>query len=87
MQPQVARELGVEGGHQNVALAAEDGMVVDAGQHLDVIADALDVRGPDEHRRDDTDAVHLELGLEGVDLTSEGVAPHGDVDEPEAALV
>ena len=85
MEPGVVAELGMEGRHQDGALAAEDRAAVDRGQHLDVVADRLDDRRPDEHgvhgRRRPT-AGHLQVGLEGVDLAPEGIAPHGDVDAP-----
>src|SRR5947199_10852089 len=70
-----------------MALAAKHGMVVDERQDFDSVADTLDVRRPDEHRGHPTDAVDVEVGLEGVDLTPEGVTAHGEVDHTEAVLV
>src|SRR5581483_7602184 len=87
MQTQVAGELGMEGGGQDVSLAAQDWVVVDAGQDLDVVADALDVGSANEHGRDASHAVDFEVGLEGVDLASERIAAHFDVEDREAALV
>src|SRR5581483_4441166 len=87
VQPQIAGKLWVKGGCHHVTLTTQDRVVVDPCQHLDVVADPLDVRSPNEHRRDEPHAVHLELGFEGVDLATERIAAHSDVDGAEAALV
>jgi len=70
-------------------LASDLGMVigVDAGDnHVAVtVADPLDPRRPDEHgtHRLAAHPSDVEVGLEGVDLTTEGVAPHRDVEAVE----
>ena len=51
MKAQVVGELGVEGGGQDGALAAEHGVAVDGDQHLAVVAAPLDHRRPEEDRR------------------------------------
>ena len=67
-------------------LVVSDRVVVDAGEHLDAGPDPLDPRCADE------DPVHLahpddiEVGLEGVDLPAEGVAPHRHVEAAEQRL-
>ena len=71
MEPGVGAQLRVERRHEHGALAAEDGVAVDGGEHLDVGADALDVGRPDEDGVDVLDVVadrHVEVGLEGVHL-------------------
>ena len=49
MEPGIVAQLGVEGRDEHGALAAEDGVAVDLGQHFDVGPGALDERRPDEH--------------------------------------
>src|SRR5690348_4113464 len=69
-------DLRVERGHEHRALAAHDGTAVDIGQHLDIGADPLDDRCTYENGVDGTavDAPDVEVGLEAVNLTAEGVA-------------
>ena len=50
MHARVVGELGVEGDHDDLALARGDRMAVDVGEHLDVRAGVLDPRRADEHR-------------------------------------
>ena len=56
---------------------------------LDAVADALHPRRADEHgpHRVADDALELQVGLEGVDLTTEGVAAHRHVDRTEVLRV
>src|SRR4051794_4562840 len=49
MKSEVARDLGMERGDEDGTLPAQDGPVVDGGEHLDALAGPLDDRGPDEH--------------------------------------
>ena len=51
MEPGVVAQLGMERGHEHRALAAQDGVAVDLGEHLDVGAGALDERRTDEDGR------------------------------------
>src|SRR5439155_1599846 len=89
MEPQVTGELRVKRCHHDRARPAQHRVAVDLRQHLDVVADPLDVRRTDEdrgvgatgHPRD------VEVDLERVDLAPEGVAAHGQLDGAEAALV
>ena len=50
-------------------------------QNLYAIIDALHPRCPDEHRMywAASDAIKIDIGLEGLNLTTEGVASYGDI--------
>ena len=52
MDPQVARQLGVERGGDDGALAHEHRAVLVAHEHLDAVADGLHDGSPDEHARE-----------------------------------
>ena len=89
MEPKVVGELRMEGCDRDRALAAEDRVTVDAGEHLDVGPDPLHEWSADE---DGAERVSIEIGnreisLEGVDLATECVAAYRDVDDAEAALI
>jgi len=60
-------------------------MLVDASQHLDAIPMLLHPRGTDEDGAHGParHTVELDLGLEGADLTTEGVAARLHVEDPE----
>ncbi len=78
----------MERGHRDRSLAAQDGRAVDRGQHLHVVADPLDRRGPDEHGVEGViEAVDVDVGLETVDLGAVGVAQHPHVERGEHVLV
>src|SRR6188472_3271660 len=82
VEAEVVGELRVEGRHGHVALATEDRVAVDRGEHVDTATGALDERRPDEDRAEGIvplELIQREVGLEGVDLAAEGVAAHGDV--------
>lgn len=88
MEPRIAGELRMESGDEHGALPAQDGMSVDTGEHLDVWPDLFDEWRPDEHGVERCiESLDVEIRLEGVDLPTEGVASHGDVDDAEAALI
>jgi len=60
----------------------------DTGQHLDVRPDLLHPRCTDEDRvHGGVQPEHVDVLLEGVHLTPEGVAPHRDVEPSEGLLV
>ena len=84
MKPEVVCEFGVEGGADDGALAYGDGPAVDGRERLDVRADLRDGRRADEDgRKGLVEARHVEVSLERVALTAEGVAVDGDVQEVE----
>ena len=84
----VRRQLGMEGGRHDAALADEHGVILVPGQHLDGRADGLHPRGPDEHAVERlVEALDVEIGLEAVELAAVAVALDGDVEGTEAALV
>ncbi|MCO5556195.1 hypothetical protein L7F22_009739 [Adiantum nelumboides] len=102
VHPPVPGQLGVERRGEHRALPDRDrppccltrvdtvaGDIRDRGEHLDVTAGLLDPRRPDEHRvhRVAGETGELQVGLEGVDLPAEGVAPHDDVEPAELVLV
>jgi pimeloyl-ACP methyl ester carboxylesterase len=77
----VAGDLGVERRRQHAALTNGDGMSGRAGQHLDVGANALDPRRPDDHRVDGiVEPDEVEIVFERVDLPTESIAPHRHID-------
>ena len=61
----------------------------DGTQNLYAIIDALHPRCPDEHRmyRAASDAIKIDIGLEGLHLTTEGVASYGDIQCTEGLLI
>jgi len=88
-------ELGVERRGGQRPLADRDdptgGGVVPrrhSGQHLDAGPGLLDPRRPDEDRVEGgVEPDDVEVGLEGVDLATERVAAHGDVQPADGLLV
>ena len=93
MQARVTHELRVERSDEDRALTADDRHRVSSrggngGEDLDAGPGPFDQRGPDEDSVEwvvDTDDV--EIGLERIDLATEGVAPDANVDGGEPALV
>src|SRR5687768_12082495 len=86
VEPPIVRQLRVEGRRRDRALAHEHRAALVVGQHLDGRTGPLDPRSADEHgveRLVEPDDV--EIGLEGVDLATVGVAAHRDVEDAEAA--
>ena len=89
MEAVVVRHLRVEGGAEQVSLLdGDDPAVRDRGEHRHALPDRFDRGRPDEHRvhRGLTELGDVEVGLEGVELVAEGVAPHGDVEAAEGLL-
>src|SRR5262249_43083435 len=88
VQTGVVGQLRMERRDEETALAGQDWMAVDLGEHLDVGPDLLDPRRADEDgAQRPALAGKLEVGLERSDRATEGVAPHRDVDEAEMVAV
>src|SRR6266536_5997492 len=98
--PRVPRQLGVERRGQHGALTNRDDptgggfttrdlrVIADSGEHLDLGGGGLDPRRPDENGVDFVLYSHeVQVLLEGVDLPTEGVAPHDHVETAELVLV
>ncbi len=88
----VATHLGVERRRHQVALPNGDDSTGglprrDRRKDLDLRAGLLDPRRTDEHRVHGIgETVELDVTLERVDLTTEGIAPHRDVESAERLL-
>src|SRR5438552_15928697 len=91
VESEVARDLRVERGDEDRALAAQHRAAVDGGQDLDAVAGPLDHRGPDEDGVDGIggvgDAGDGQVGLEAFELAAETIAADGDVDGPERPVI
>src|SRR5215831_3185767 len=88
VQTGVVGQLRMEGRDEETALAGQDWMAVDLGEHLDVGPDLLDPgRADEDGAQRPALAGKLEIGLERGDLAPEGVAAHRDVDEAEVVAV
>jgi hypothetical protein len=90
MDTQIVAQFRVERGDDDSALpASHRPIAVNGGEHLDLSPDPLDDWRADEHGVDigPRYAVHGEIGLEGVVLPTEGIAPNVDIDGCEAALI
>ena len=76
VQARVAAQLGMEGNAEQAALAGRDGVSVDGREQLDARPVLADPRRPDEHRaqRSLAEPGHVEIRLEGMDLTPERIA-------------
>ena len=76
-------------GHDIALAHGHDAAVVQLRQDIDVVADALDDRRPDEDGVDRTVAEHghCELRLEAFELSPEGVALDRDVEQREDGRV
>src|SRR5207249_11383541 len=86
----IVRELGMEGGDQDMSLAGHHAfpVVVDEGRHA--WAEAADPRGPDEDHLDGPrplPKIGGSLGLEALLLAPVGVALGRDVDEAQRELL
>src|SRR5207245_2567681 len=80
----VPQGLRMERGRKHVPLAdRHDPAVVEAGEHVNVGADVIDDRGPDEDTVDRLVAEDRDgqIGLERVELAAEGVALDAHVEE------
>ena len=88
MQPAIIAQLGVEGRDEHPSRSAQHGPAVDLGEDLDALTDGLDDGRPDEHGMEGpaSEAGDVEVGLEGLPLAAEGVAPHDEVDGAEALV-
>src|SRR6187551_1283537 len=90
VEARLPRELGMERRREHVPLAhRDDAAVIETRQDVDVGAGRLDDRGADEDGMDRRRAedIDLEVGLEGVELTAEGIALHADVEQREDRLL
>ncbi len=94
MDATIAGDLGVERGREDRALphghdVVGGGAFRHPGQDVHTGPDPLDPRRADEHRADRiaVDAGEVEVGLERVHLTSEGVAPHRHVEPVEVLRI
>jgi hypothetical protein len=86
----IIAEFRVERCDDNIALpAGHRWSTVDGGEHLDTFTDPLDDRSPDEHRMHliAFDAGDRKVRLEGIILSSEGIATNVDVDSCEGSLI
>ena len=87
MHPSVFGQFRMEGRGQDRALPHHDGMLVNLGQDLDVVADGLDPRSPDEHCPDRRiQAGDVQFGLERLNLAPESVAGDHGIEHPELYL-
>ena len=78
----------MEGGGHDAALADEHGIISCLASTSTAGPTDLDPRRPDEHAVERlVEAVDVEVGLEAVELAAVAVAPDGDVEGAEAALV
>src|SRR5262249_6092318 len=88
VQPRVVGQLGMEGGDEQSSLARENGPPVDLGEHLHPGPDFVDPgRANEDSAHRIVQPCHVEVRLEGGDLTAEGVPPHAKIDEPEVIAV
>src|SRR5437764_524657 len=92
VHPRVTSELRMERRRQQRPLPnGHDPIPRRAGKHEHVVATLLHPRSPDEHAMHRAlrlaHTAELEVTLPRVDLTAEGVAPHGHVDAAYADLV
>src|SRR5947209_7118195 len=84
----VVRQLGMERRDEQPALAGENGVAVDLGEHLDVGARLREPRRADEDSAQRLVAVaDVQIGLEAVHLATEGVALGAPVAEAEVVAV
>src|SRR4051794_14198249 len=90
VEARLAGHLRMEGGGEDVPLAdRDDPAVLELGQDVDVGTRSLDDRRSDEDRVDGLVAEerHRHVGLERVELASEGVAADGDVEQRQDRIV
>ena len=73
-------ELGMERGNKLATLACGHDIAIDCCQYFYSLAHRLDVWSTDEcHRYRMVDALELRLGIKTAQLTSVGVATHGNI--------
>lgn len=79
----------MERDRERVGLAHRYGMAVDPGEHRHLGSDAFHPGGSDEDaaNRPAVQAVDLDVGLEGVDLPAESVAPNRHIDDAQRLLI
>jgi hypothetical protein len=89
VQTILARQLGVEREREDPALTHGDRVPVDLGQDLDARAVLRDPGRADENgvHRTALYAGDVEVGLEGVQLTAEGVSQREDIEDPKMLAV
>jgi len=89
VQTSLARQLGMEGDGQDVALPNGHGVAINAGQNLDVGAVISHPGGTDEDRVNGSpgDALEVEVGLKRTELAAERVALGPYVEHPEVVTV
>src|SRR3954452_20294375 len=96
VDPRVAGHLGVERRGEEVTLADRDDLtggvprrlsLGDPRHHLDPRSDLLHPRRPDEQRVErPVEGSYVDVALEGVDLPTERVAAHDDVEAADGLL-
>ena len=90
MEAGFARQLGMERGGDDVALAdGDDPSVSQPGEHVDPRPDVIDDGCADEHAVDwhVAEQRHRDVGLERLTLAPEGIALHADVEQRQDRLV
>src|SRR5438309_1586827 len=88
VNPRIFRELGMERGNEQPAVAEQDGNAVVPGQHLDAGTDVGHPRRTDEHAAQGfVLALELQIRLEARDLTPVRVPLHLEVGETEMVAV
>src|SRR5437588_11972828 len=84
----VVRQLRMERGDEDVALAREHRVAVYLGEHLDTRSDLLDPRRADEDGPHRLVAVtDVQIRLEARDLPAERIPPDDDVGQTEVVAV
>jgi hypothetical protein len=89
VQASLARQLGMEGDGQDIALPNGHRVAINAGQNLDIGAVISHPGGPDEDGVNGPpgDALEVKVGLERTELTAERVALGPYVEHPEVVTV
>src|SRR5438477_3991648 len=88
MDAEVVGQLGMKRRHPDLTRPAQHRIIADASHHVDRGTDPLDSRRPDEHRVEGVvETIDREIGLERIDLSTVGIAPHVDVDGRKRTLV
>src|SRR5690242_10617185 len=84
----VVRQLRMERGDEDAAVAEQDRLAVELGQHLDAASSLGDARRADEDAAQRLGfARELEVGLEARDLPAVAVSPHLEVEHAEVVAV
>ncbi len=89
MKAKVVGQLGMECGHEHVALPCHDRVAIHLRQHLDPVAGVLDPGRADEDRpqRLVPEALHVHVLLEAADLAPERVAAGLDVHQAQVGAI